>query len=699
MIFKEVSFFMASAFITTAGSLFFFLYNIIASPLGKPSRSFAILSFFMFVSSLSIFTLLYTKSFEIAHMMAKIETAGIILLAPSLFNFVNNFLKNKLADLKWYFRMLFFLPSVIIIIVLFITNSFGIAQSTFGFVLNNQSFMYIGPLFLIPLEIVSIVFVFRKIALNKKGQKSNFALIFLVFGMVFYILFASLYQLLLRANIVDTYPITELIHFIQYIFIACSLLIIEYSIRNLTNKKIFENIDDGFMVMDNYGEIIELNKSMDNILFDGEYFLRKENNVKQDIKSVLLSKICDKGKVDIINSVLDGRLFSNFNCDISVKGQLSNLTFNFQISPVLGINKIQLGKVILLKNITTYKNNEELLRYKSFHDELTGLYNRAYFKEELKRLNSERQLPLSIVMGDVNGLKIVNDTFGHLRGDELLIEIALILKICFRSDDIIARWGGDEFIIILPKTPIESALKIIGRINEKCRQDSTGILPLSISMGACTKTKTSEDIGNILQTAEDNMYMAKILSKKDNNEMIISSLEENLGKKDFETDEHVKRITQSIIKVGERLLFPQNKLDELKLLAALHDIGKIAIADRIFLKTKKLNHEEWEIIKKHPEMGYRIAESNSELSVVSESILSHHERWDGEGYPRGLKKEEIPLAARILAIADAFESMTNDRPYRKALEVKQALEELSNCSGTQFDPELVKIFIDIKTAN
>ena len=366
----------------------------------------------------------------------------------------------------------------------------------------------------------------------------------------------------------------------------------------------------------------------------------------------------------------------------------STKTINFR--PVTMKNR---GQFIIYDDVTESKKIEEQLKYLSFHDNLTGLYNRTYFEEEVKRLNTKRALPLSVVIGDVNGLKLINDAFGHSRGDELLKKIAIIIKKQFREDDIIARWGGDEFSILLPNTNEEDTSKIIERIQKACKKKSTRTLPLSISLGASTKNEDQKNINEVLKEAEDLMYGLKLIEKQSTRSSVIASLEKALEEKDYETEDHMKRMRSFASKFGNKLNFNSSKLKELNLLVSLHDIGKIAIADSILPKPSELTTEEWKIIKKHPEVGYHIAESSLELAPIAEAILYHHEWWNGKGYPRGLKGEEIPLISRVIAIVDAYDAMTNDRPYRKSFSNEQAIKELEKGSGIQFDPELVKIFI------
>jgi HD-GYP domain-containing protein (c-di-GMP phosphodiesterase class II) len=178
---------------------------------------------------------------------------------------------------------------------------------------------------------------------------------------------------------------------------------------------------------------------------------------------------------------------------------------------------------------------------------------------------------------------------------------------------------------------------------------------------------------------------------------MITSLEKALEERNYETHEHMQRMRSLALKLGRKLQFSEDKLDELSLLSSLHDIGKIAISDSIILNPLKLTNEEHEIMKKHTEIGFRIANSNSELAVIAKGILSHHERWDGNGYPMGLEGKKIPITARIISIIDAYDAMTNDRTYRKAHSKEYAIKELLKYAGSQFDPVLVEPFINIIT--
>ena len=357
------------------------------------------------------------------------------------------------------------------------------------------------------------------------------------------------------------------------------------------------------------------------------------------------------------------------------------------------------GKIIaiqgILHDISKRKTIENHLSYLSFHDNLTELYNRAYFEEELNRLNTKRQLPVSIIVGDINGLKLINDAFGHNEGDEILKSCANVLKSCCRAEDIVARWGGDEFSMLLPKTDEEVALKIVKRIREKCAKTISGRIPLSISLGTSTKVRSNEDFSKVIRKAEENMYRQKLIETKSIISSIISALERTLFEKSIKSEEHTKRIKEMALKLGKSIGLSATDIDELSLLATIHDIGKVAILDIILNKKENLSSKEWETIKRYPEIGYRVAISSHQLSSIAEYILTVHEWWNGKGYPQGLKGEDIPVLSRIIAIVDAYEVMITGRPYKKAISKKGAIAELKKCSGTQFDPELVKRFVKI----
>jgi diguanylate cyclase (GGDEF)-like protein/PAS domain S-box-containing protein len=350
---------------------------------------------------------------------------------------------------------------------------------------------------------------------------------------------------------------------------------------------------------------------------------------------------------------------------------------------------------VLVTDISDLKRQQENITYLSFHDQLTGLYNRRFFEEELLRLDNSRNLPLTIVMGDVNGLKLVNDSFGHAVGDELLIKVSQALRKASRVDDIIARYGGDEFIMILPKTDVEEAQRIIKRFKYFISLEQSSTMDISVSFGAQTKLLVDESIHLIIKKTEDDMYQHKVYESSSMRSKTIDLIMKTLFEKNSREMLHSKRVSEVCGAIAKKARLNKEEIKKIKLTGLMHDIGKIGINEKILNSTGKLNVDELSEIRKHSEIGSRILGASGEFSEIAEVVLQHHERWDGLGYPRGLKGDKISLNARIIAIADTYDAMVSERAYRHAYSKQQAIDEIERCAGTQFDPHLVKLFIEM----
>ncbi len=361
------------------------------------------------------------------------------------------------------------------------------------------------------------------------------------------------------------------------------------------------------------------------------------------------------------------------------------------------------GNVVALEgliiDVTENKLREAQIKHMSDHDLLTGLYNRKYFEEEKARMEKNKYHPVSVIIANINGVRLINDAFGYTEGDRVITGVANCIKGCCREGDILARTGGDEFSILLPSTCSNEAYSVIRSISKACElynsKNFNRRYDVSVSLGFGTKASDSETLEQAAKEAEDYMHNRKLLNRKSSHSTIMASIMTTMYERSQETEEHAERLCLLSKKIGEKLNLTQKSLDELELFAMLHDIGKVGIDDRILNKPGKLDNEEWVIMKRHPEIGYRIAVSSPELEPIAEYILSHHERWDGKGYPQGLKGENIPLLSRILAVADAYDAMTEDRIYRKALAKQDAIEEIRRNAGTQFDPIIAQKFIEI----
>ena len=352
------------------------------------------------------------------------------------------------------------------------------------------------------------------------------------------------------------------------------------------------------------------------------------------------------------------------------------------------------GVVLVFRDITEKNNRQLKIEYLSYRDQLTGLYNRRFFEEELNRLNNERNLPLTLVIIDVNGLKLTNDAFGHIIGDKLLQRVADVLKRESRKDEIIARIGGDEFVILLPKTNSDEASVILNRINKAIANEKINSINLSISYGWATKQDIREEMDVVFKKAEDYMYSRKMFERTSTRYKTVELIIKTLYEKSESEERHSINVSELCALIASSLELSLVEINELRTLGLMHDIGKISIDENIINKPGPLNDSDWIEVRRHPEIGYRILSSVNEYAAISEYVLAHHERWDGLGYPKGLKGLEIPWQARIITIADAYDAMTSERPYRKALSKYAAIEEIRKNMGTQFDPNFAKVFID-----
>lgn len=360
------------------------------------------------------------------------------------------------------------------------------------------------------------------------------------------------------------------------------------------------------------------------------------------------------------------------------------------------LTKINLhGKPVahaLVRDISERKRLEKRLKHLSYHDQLTEIYNRRFFEEEVHRLNVVRNHPLTIMMADVNGLKLINDSFGHETGDLLLKKVANLLHFSCREDDIVSRIGGDEFVILLPKTESQTAEEIAERIQTLIASEKIESLDISVSLGWASINSEHDNYAEVMKQAEDYLYRKKLFESPSMRSKSIHTIIHTLHEKNKREELHSYRVSILCESIGKAMGYNELNLKELKNLGLLHDIGKIAIDEHMLNKPGKLTQEEWYEMTKHPEIGYRILSTVNEMSEMAESVLAHHERYDGKGYPRGIKGLNIPIHARIICVADAYDAMTSDRPYRLALSHEIAMQELKANSGTQFDPQVVSAF-------
>lgn len=341
----------------------------------------------------------------------------------------------------------------------------------------------------------------------------------------------------------------------------------------------------------------------------------------------------------------------------------------------------------------------EVLLSRSTYDNLTGLLSKDAFDTAVYKHLSAGKFPFAIIIGDINGLKLINEACTSAGGDLVIYQAAYIFGQHGGHKAVLARTGGGEFSMLIPGADENQAQAILKSIQKSCRSEvclpQDFHLQLSLSIGYAVKTHADQQGEQLLRLAKENLARQKLLDNSSSHSLILASLKGAMQIKCYDTKQHADRMARMARQTGIVLGMPMASLDQLELLAILHDIGKVAIPDSILQKPGPLNDDEWAEMKKHPLIGSHIASSIPELLPIADDILCHHERWDGTGYQLRLRQTKIPLAARIIAVVDAFDAMTEDRPYRSAMSRSDALDEIRRQAGTQFDPDVVQAFLDL----
>lgn len=365
-----------------------------------------------------------------------------------------------------------------------------------------------------------------------------------------------------------------------------------------------------------------------------------------------------------------------------------------QAAPIVKNDKTT-GIQGILTDITTVKEAEKEKEYLNYHDSLTGLYNRKYIEAAIKKHDTDSSSPLSIIIVDVNGLKLTNDAFGHAAGDKLLQSVAEIMQKAGGHKAIIGRMGGDEFAMVAYRTDSLAAEQIINRIKSMADRLTLGPAVISLAAGYATKTNRDQDIDIIRTCAENMMYKNKLKFGKTMRSRTIETVIRSINNKYDNEQIHTERVAQYCEKFARALELDEKIVELIKTAGVLHDIGKIIIPADLLNKKGKLNDDEWAIVRRHPETSCLILREVDEYAELAEFVLYHHERWDGKGYPHQLTGEQIPYISRIISVVDAYEAMTADRPYQKQKTKEQALQEIILNAGKQFDPDIAVCFVQI----
>ncbi len=445
------------------------------------------------------------------------------------------------------------------------------------------------------------------------------------------------------------------------------------------NNALINTIPELVFVISKSGVVISCHGDDSTNNVENEFYVDKHISefASEENAKIILDKLEEISGTDAVKQ---------FNMELIFDEKIEN--YDMRISDWLDDRVIVIGR-----NVTEFNNNLKEIEYLSFHDQLTGLHNRRYYERRLNEINQEELMPLSIVMCDVNGLKLINDSFGHEEGDRLLNNFAKVLRRTDIDRRNYAKIGGDEFVILLPNTEYVEAEKIINDINLDCANEVINGIALSVSFGIATMTNMNQNPVELLKAAEDIMYQNKLYESTSRKRKTIDVIVSALQEKNPDERRHASRVSNYCEKLAMEIGCNMPARTKAKSAGLLHDIGKIGTPEILLDKKEGLTDEEYSIMCKHPEIGYRILKSAGNMNDVADVILSHHERWDGTGYPRKLKGEAIPIEARMISIVDAYDTMTSNTTYRLAYDKEYAINELRKYAGTQFDPNLVEVFV------
>ncbi|MFA5675535.1 MAG: HD domain-containing phosphohydrolase [Christensenellales bacterium] len=453
------------------------------------------------------------------------------------------------------------------------------------------------------------------------------------------------------------------------------------------------SIGDGVVVTDRYARITLVNAQFEQII--GLKRAQIHGCLFGEVVKTIDGGSGDSDGLRLIEKTLrTGRIYSYSGREL-LRSDGKIVPVAYTAAPIKDSGSDICGSVIVIRDITEEKKKQDKIDYLLYHDSLTGVYNRRYFEMMLRKYDTKESLPISILSCDVNGLKLTNDAFGHGAGDRLLQRMAAIMEKAARPEDTVARIGGDEFYILMPNADEKKAKRTCEKVKELAASNNRFEIDSSVSIGFETKYRPDQNINTIIKRAESKMYRIKTFEDPDRRDNSINTILLTLHQRRPYEQLHARQVSDICGKIACQMGLSKREISEIKAAGLMHDIGKIAVPETIFNKPGKLTDEEWTEVKRHCEIGFRIISGSIDMAHIARTVLAHHERFDGKGYPSGIAGEDIPLKARILAVADTYDAMINERPYRKPFSKRAALKEIAALSGAQFDPKVVEAFLKL----
>lgn len=444
------------------------------------------------------------------------------------------------------------------------------------------------------------------------------------------------------------------------------------------NVKLDNSINIKLDIEDDYENFVKIVKSIPVPIFwkDTNFNYLGVNYKFEELMGIDEKKIVGE-KLDLFINEKIRLMFEKTDKDIlNQKKYMNDLVIDFVgvdgEKKYIRINKMPIykGKEIfgilgIVEDMTNVTKLKEKMENSIYSDELTGLNNNVYFNEKIKTLNTSSDLPISVIMLDIDGLKVINDSLGHKMGDKLICKVSECMNKSCRDTDVVARLGGDEFAIILPKASEENCKKVIDRIENNIKKSNLDGLPIYISCGFKTKNKLEEDLMKLLEKADSEMYTKKVALKEYKRSELVKSMLNILFEVLPNEKYHVNKVAEISYKMAKKLKLDKKTCEKIKMEAYLHDIGKIGIDRELLEKVNYIEDLDWKDLVRHSEIGYSILNTSAKFRDYANIIYYHHEHVDGTGYPRKIKGDKIPFESKILCVADQIADQMHKKMLKK----------------------------------
>ncbi|MBD5545585.1 MAG: HD domain-containing protein [Lachnospiraceae bacterium] len=452
--------------------------------------------------------------------------------------------------------------------------------------------------------------------------------------------------------------------------------------KAITRGVILDYLSEPVILFDYEGILADYTVHMKDLI--PEKVFRRRNT--ENGKPLTRGKFMEYAGISEVTNVLEDKEF-----EYELKTDRGKKIYQCKYSCMKDKGKV-VGSSFVFYDITTVKEAYFALERSITYDRLTGFFNKRSFLNQVPQWEDRKYWPVTIAVFNVNNLQMMNDSYGTEYGDQVMLALTSILKKFIGKENFIAKMDGGDIAVVFEVMPQEKAITACEKIKKEMEKVSSEN-PVTLEYGVSEKTDETISVDKAFLNARSSMRNKKMLRDTSASRALVDSLKQTLSESDYETEEHVERTREMAARLGREMGLSDSDIAKLELLAVLHDIGKVAIPHNVLVKKGKLNEEERKIMQQHTVKGYRIAKSSPELAEIADCILSHHEKWDGTGYPNGLKGEEIPLLARVISAVDSHDVMVHNRPYHTAMPEQAAIDELKACAGTQFDPHVVEVFV------